>query len=408
MTAKNVLVVTLDDAAQADTDELRAAGWMPTYDSLVAQGIEYRQAYCSPQCSPSRRGIFFSKFYFSESGVGCDPLPGFEPPLSLTSIANVAATALVPNRALFGKWHLGGDPTDPTGATFLTAPLVHGFTHWQGTPGNMTSCGGSGYANWKYANAGSYGPSTAYSPLEIEQQLAAYIAAHAGEQMFIKWSMNLPHAPFHTVPTSCRPPGYPAITITDRDRFKMMLATCDYQLGRVLTKLDLADWLVIVIGDNGTPESISPDPARAKNSTFERGVRIPLVMAGAGLIPSTSEKLVSGVDILPTLADYWSVSPPSGIDGISLVGGTHGYVLVGQAGGWFGGNPAVPGDWAAIGNFTGGQRWKLRRFGLPNQALTEELYDLVNDPDELVPLAPNTHFAISLYLRNHLIAAGAP
>ena len=28
--------------------------------------------------------------------------------------------------------------------------------------------------------------------------------------------------------------------------------------------------------------------------------------------------------------------------------------------------------------------------------------------DELVPLVPNTHFAISLYLRNHLLAAGAP
>lgn len=402
--AGDVLIVVLDDVAQADVDELSAAGWTPTIDSLAASGVAYSRAYANPVCSPSRRSLVFSTWYFNESGVGCDPFVG-APPDSLTSIAEVFSG----ETGLFGKWHLG---EDPLGGAWELAPNRHGFDAWRGIPGNINlgSCGGTSYSNWyRVVTDGSTivssGLSSTFNPLQVEQDLTAWWQATPGQKLAV-WSMSMPHAPFLNPPASIKPPGYPPPLSGPRSQFLAMLASCDYQLGRFLAAsgFDLDVDLLILVGDNGTPQSVAPDPLKAKVSTFQRGVRVPFIMAGAGLPPGTSTRLVHLADALPTVCDYLGVAPPTGIDGLSLVGPTlHPHVIVGQSGG-----PTVPGDWAAVGSFSGGAYFKLRRTGIVGGTITEELYNLTADPTEANPLPASAHPQISLYLRNQLQAAGVP
>ena len=189
--------------------------------------------------------------------------------------------------------------------------------------------------------------------------------------------------------------------MTPLQQFQAMTIGADWQLGRLLSLLDLDEWLVIVVGDNGTPNNLA---LRAKTTTFERGVHVPLFMAGAGLPTGTQTRLCSIADVLPTLADYWNVQAPQAIDGLSLVGAqTHGWVLSGMED-----SPPSPGDWCAVGLFNqGALLLKLRHVGLTGFPPLEELYNLSADPDELVNITGSYPLAAS-FLRAKLTQAGAP
>jgi len=418
----NALVVVWDDVGADDVADLEAKldalGLPCAIKALADGGVTFAKAYGAPVCSPSRWSLQGGTWHFNECGIGCDPMPGAELGSGLETLAELAERAGVPHRGFFGKWHLGGAPS---GGSYLQAPYEHGYTYADWTPGNMNapggaegSCGGTGYTSWFFVPDGTdparAGLTTLYNPSMILGRLLAWRDTLTGssESHLAVWNVSLPHAPFHTVPSSARPPGYPAIVISDHDRYMQMLATADYELGLFLAGIDLSDWLVIVVGDNGTPQQVAPDPSRAKTTTFERGVRVPFVLAGAGLTHYDSPRLVQLVDVAPTLAEYWGVAPAAGIDGLSVVGGpVHPYVLTGQSGGWFGGNPIVPGDWAAIG-FGASGYWSLRRHGLPSLPVAEELYDLALDPEQMNPLDPSTKPVLSQYLRSKLLAEGVP
>jgi len=398
-TPRSALIVVLDDVADEDVNEMLAGPWGATLRGLSSTGLRYTHAYANPVCSPSRRSLQGGGWYFDESGLACAPLPGAELPAATTTIAELAASAGIDARALFGKWHLGGQPSDPTGAAYLLAPEEHGYTttDWEG--GQTNDCGGSSYKSWKRVRGGLETLSSTYEPLEHEQAISSYIAAQSGPCLVV-WNMHLAHAPFHKPDASIMPPGWtaPGLVLTNQQKYEAMLIGADWQIGRVLSQLDLDDWLVIVVGDNGTPENIAPDPNRAKTTTLERGIHVPLFMVGAGLPAGTQTRLCHIADILPTLADYWNVPVPQGIDGISLVGLQHGWVISGTS--------ELGGDWCAVGSFSqGALLLKLRHFG--TSPTTEELYNLSSDPDELSNISGSFPIAAN-FLRAKLTAAGAP
>ncbi len=390
---QDALVIVLDDVGQADLDAVLADGWAPNIAALAAGGITFRNAFANPVCSPSRRALHDGRWYFNESGVGCDPMPGAEPPLADVLLGDLASASGL-TAALFGKWHLGGNPY---GGAWEKAPLAHGYSLWQGTPGNVNSCGGSSYTNWLYADAGVSAFSSTYQPAQIESDFLAWWGVNRGPRLAVV-SMPLAHAPFHRPPAAFQQPGYTALVLGQRAQYEAMIAAADASIGRMLSAVDLSETLVLVVGDNGTPQQVAPDPNRAKVSTFERGIRVPFVLAGAGLPAGVSNRLVHIADVLPTLAHYLGRPSPAGIDGLSVVGKRqHAYVICGQGGG-----PTVPGDWCART-----PRFKLRRTGIA-PAITEEFYDLATDPDEATPLPGGAFPALRNFLRAKLQAEGVP
>jgi arylsulfatase A-like enzyme len=143
-------------------------------------------------------------------------------------------------------------------------------------------------------------------------------------------------------------------------------------LGEMLAVIDLSNTYVIFIGDNGTPQNVAPDPTRAKGSTYERGIHVPLVVAHNDLTPAVSSSLVHAVDLTATIAELGGIPIPVEMDSRSFVRclskpstRTRNYVY------------CQDDDDRCV---------RSRRYKLRVDAGVEEFYDLVIDPTESMPL----------------------
>ncbi|MBM3786305.1 MAG: sulfatase [Acidobacteria bacterium] len=97
------------------------------------------------------------------------------------------------------------------------------------------------------------------------------------------------------------------------------VARLDTGVGLLLDALErtgkAANTLVIFVGDHGAPF------ARGKTTVYESGLRVPFLVRWPGVAkPHTSEKMVSTVDILPTILDAAGVVPPHALHGESVRG----------------------------------------------------------------------------------------
>jgi arylsulfatase A-like enzyme len=417
---RSVLVVMLDDVAQEDLEEVIADGYAPTLEGLAASGWTFeptpgmRGGFASPLCAPSRACLAFGRWSFDEWGIGCTPSATGLPDPAWVSLGELAATVAPPlSRAWIGKWHLGEGA--PASSSWWLAPNLHGFSTFHGLAGNVLECGGTGYGlpgsgtSWLYYDGGAAPAlSSAYCLAELEADLVAFWTSTSGSKLAV-WAPPYAHEPYGWPPPSDLPPGYPTVGAT-RPRFLGMVAALDLQLGRILGSVDLASTLVVVVGDNGTPNAARPlghypegHPLypgvynlEAKKTCGERGIRVPFILAGGGLAPKVVPRLAHLADVLPTVADYLGVPAPAGIDGVSLVAPTsRSWVLCGLEHGGFE-------DWCART-----AQFKLRVTG-SGTAQTERLFDLTVDPLELDPLPSSAFPAIRAFLRAKLTAAGVP
>jgi arylsulfatase A-like enzyme len=134
--------------------------------------------------------------------------------------------------------------------------------------------------------------------------------------------------------------------------------------------------VVIVLSDNGL--SFGEHRWVGKNCPYEACVRTPIAMFVPGSIGGESQMLASNVDVAPTIAELTQTEIPQ-TDGMSLVGSVDGAsverdgVLLTSVG-----DRRVP-EWWAVRT----ERWKYVAYvdGF------HELYDLANDPYELVNVA---------------------
>lgn len=171
-------------------------------------------------------------------------------------------------------------------------------------------------------------------------------------------------------------------SIYGADSYEAEVAYVDEQIGRVLAELrDLHDRVqVVVTADHG--ESLGQhEEATHGLFVYESTLRVPWILAGPG-IPQGKRVAtpVSLVDVTPTLLDLLDLPALADPDGESLLplltgGGdapptVHAECLY----------PRIHYRWAALRSVRKGN-WKYI------DAPTPELYDLAEDPDELVNLA---------------------
>ena len=153
----------------------------------------------------------------------------------------------------------------------------------------------------------------------------------------------------------------------------------DHHVGRVFEKLKTTgQWdntIVIFTGDNGL--SLGEHGLFGKQNLYEfGGMHVPCVIAGPGIPAGRSEALVYLMDLFPTFAELAGAALPDGVEGLSLV-------------------PVLTGARKQVREvlYTGyrncqravrDERWKLIRYPLVDKT---QLFDLQNDPHELVNLA---------------------
>ncbi len=112
----------------------------------------------------------------------------------------------------------------------------------------------------------------------------------------------------------------PAEAREARRAYLASTAFVDAQVGRVLAKLDelkLADRTVVLLtGDHGY--QLGEHGLWAKQTLFEEGTRVPMLVAAPGVRPGVCSQLVEQVDIYPTLAGLAGLAVPTNVQGVTM------------------------------------------------------------------------------------------
>ena len=384
----NVLIVVADDVAERDIDRIAT----PAFDALAARGLRFRRAYANPTCSPSRWSLTFGQYHSRDAGLACDGYrPEVNPDPEQASLPRLFSNAGY-RTALFGKWHLGAHPGAEDGGAWELAPNAHGYDTWRaGMPANVTSCRGRSYFKWLRVDDGESAMSTDYNTHAIRDAFLAWLEEDAAEPWYAMVAFQTPHGPVHFPPDATveEDSGPEGMAQSSRWKYELMVQSFDAALGSMLERIDLAETLVVVVGDNGTPSAFAgPTQAQEtlKTTTFEDGIRVPMVWAGPGIERGAeSRSLVHFVDVLPTLAEWIGASPRANderddeLHGMSIAhvlshpdAPAHEYVWCGITG-----RPSKAGDFAIVT-----PRYKYRQVGK-----RRFLYDLEEDPQEATNLA---------------------
>lgn len=386
----NVILINCDDLGYGDVgcygSTVHAT---PHLDRMAAEGMRFTDFYmASPVCSPSR-GAMLTGCYPPRIGLGTNQdggvvlFPG--DPVGLSpdevTIARLLQQAGYATQ-LVGKWHLGDQPE------FL--PTRHGFDHYYGLP----------YSNDMGRQAGRpdrWPPLPLLRDEEVIQQqpdqtalteryveeCVRFLRGHRHEPFFLYFAQMHVHLPLYAAPRF--------VAQSRNGRYGACVEAIDWSVGVLLHELESlgidGHTLVLFTSDNGsrTKEGGSNAPLRGtKATTWEGGMRLPLIARWPGQIPagSTCRQLATAMDLLPTLAGLAGTREPQDrvIDGRDI-----GPLLRGEPG------AASPHEaffyyWKNDLHAVRAGRWKLhlRRGG--QSAPVRELYDLAADVGETTNL----------------------
>jgi arylsulfatase B len=422
-TQPNVLLVIADDyGAEASTLYPAIAGdqgqvSVPNIEALAENGLVFDNAWASPVCSPTR-GTIISGQYGYRTGV--------------TTVGNVLPTSTVTlfdrltqespgyEQAFFGKYHVGGGSIDPrAGVVYPGVPqiLQHardiGLTNFRGILGGAIV----DYFDWvTYDIAGPQLNNTTYATTALTDYAIDYIhhheSARPSEPWFLYQAYNAPHAanggnsPYQVPPPELHSVDLSAVGNpvtgaydTNIPIYQADIQALDTELGRLLATVDLEKTTVIFVGDNGVPPPVKDTHTGlrdAKGSVYEGGVRVPLIVAGAGVTRRGREDdLFVTTDLYATILELTGVSVPQVNNSYSLKpllndetatnGRTHSFTETSTG--------------------TNSRRYALKdkRFKLVNNLGTWELFDLVADPKEATSLYTSpAHAAVRASLQAEL------
>jgi len=421
----NVLLIIADDlGAEATSLYPSLAGDagqvpIPNIEDLAKNGLVFDNAWASPVCSPTR-GTIVSGLYGYRTGV--TTVGNVLPTDTVTLFDRITAESPDYAQAFFGKYHLGGGSIDPRpGGAFPDAPkiLQHvrdlGITTYRGILGG----GLTDYYNWTTFDIN--GPNianTTYATTALTDFAIDYIrtqkATRPDKPWFLYQSFNAPHAanggnnPYQVPPAELHHVDLskvgnpkPGDYATNIPVYQADIQALDTELGRLLKEVDFSTTTVIFIGDNGVPPPVKDATGglrNSKGSAYEGGIRVPLVITGAGVTRRGREdELFVSADLYATI--------------LSLTG-----IPVSQVNNSYSVKPLLSDEAATSGrthSFTETstgttQRHyaiKDRRFKLVSELGKQELYDLVADPKETTNLYANPADAAALATLQAQIAA---
>jgi len=368
----NILLVMSDDQgidASAQYDFGNDLPNTPVIDSLAQNGIVYENVWAAPSCTPTRAALLSGK-HGVHTGVLSVPGELAADEGTIHQFLSENATSSNYETAVFG--HLRANITD--------------------------------YFDWTITTNGVEEQSTTYHTTELVNQTLDWIEEQQQNPWFAWVAFAAPHTPYHAPPEEFNTRGLSGtqadINANERTYFLSSIETMDAELGRLLESMDPAtrdNTVIIVVGDNGTPRDVLDNEAflagHQKGSLFEGGVRVPLVISGAGVTRTNvrEEGLISVVDFFPTIA---------ALTGIENDGIHDGYNFLSS----FSAEDEIDREYLYtdyFGNNALGRGWTVRSAThkyIDYDDGTEALYDLVADPDEATDIL-STNGAIAAELR---------
>jgi arylsulfatase A-like enzyme len=314
----NILLVIADDFGidASPCYELgEAKPNMPTLEQLCNEGVVFENVWATPLCTPTRSAILTGQYGF-RTGVGST-----DASLSVeaTSLQDVLKEAGYSN-AVIGKWHLAGREPDPTHPSQLGVDFYSGFM----------SGGVKDYFSWQGVEQGESFASDTYTTSHFTDKALEWLAEQK-TPWFLWLAYNAPHTPFHLPPETLVDSN---LTGEQRDirqnpqaYYFAALEAMDKELGRLLESMSVEtreNTVIFFIGDNGSPGRVIQAPflaESAKGTVNEGGVRVPLVVAGAGVsgVGERESTLVNATDLFATIAEFAGADHETAVDSLSFM-----------------------------------------------------------------------------------------
>jgi arylsulfatase A-like enzyme len=339
----NIVLIVTDDVGYGDIGSYGAPDVKtPHIDRLAREGTRFTDFYAAPTCTPTRASLISGRYYQrsglehplghgasrdAERGLAAD---GWSLPQQLKGAGYATA--------LFGKWHLGYQPAN--------SPLAHGFETFFGFK--------SGYIDYYQHTDGNGRPdlfendrpvqAEGYMTDLITERSVAFVESHTRQPFFLEVAYNAAHWPFQV-------PGHPSVAAgnarfvqpqdadtSTRQDYVAVLERADQGVGTILAALErtglAATTLVIFTNDNGGEWLSRNAPLfHRKDTVWEGGIRVPLVMRWPGRVPAKRVTPQVGItmDLTATIlaAAGVTVPPaarPDGIDLMPIVDGRAGVV----------------------------------------------------------------------------------
>jgi N-acetylgalactosamine-6-sulfatase len=392
----NIVLIVADDLGYGDLGCYgNPAARTPHLDRLATQGVRFTRHYSNgPECTPTRTALLTGRYQQRVGGLECAiGIGNVGRYADAARLAEQGELGLPPGKAVlpgamqdagyacgvFGKWHLGYEPK--------FHPPAHGWDEFFGyLGGNMHYFDHRELSDLHILYRGRERVhAEGYMTHLITDASIDFVRRHREHPFFLYVAHGCPHSPYQGPDDADKVVNEQNWNRHDARTYAAMLADLDSEVGRLLAALDqagLADKsLVAFISDNGGVEGAARlAPLRgAKGTTFEGGIRVPLIVRWPGRIAAGSECMqVSATFDLTrsflTLAGAEQTAERS--DGYDIVGHVVGrredfsrtLFWRGRRGGqtWW---AAREGDWKYV-----------RR---TDDAQTEEwLFDLADDPGE--------------------------
>ena len=345
--ARNVIFILTDDHRFDTMGFMHSQSWLktPQMDALARDGAHLKNAFVTTAlCSPSRAsiltGVYAHRHKIVDNNTAIPTGTRFFPQLLQKAGYQTA---------FVGKWHMGngGDEPQP------------GFDKWVSFRGQGTYLPSPNGLNVD----GKHVPQKGYitdeltdyaldwlKTVPLEQPYFLYLshkavhsdfvpaARHKG--MYAKEKFQPPktmaesgefaqHRPMwvQNQRNSWHGVDYPYHSDMDiaeyYERYAETLLGVDDSIGRVIDALrkrgELESTLIIYMGDNGF--AFGEHGLIDKRTAYEESMRVPLLAQCPELFHggTTIDKVVAGLDIMPTVLDAAGVAVPAGLDGRSML-----------------------------------------------------------------------------------------
>lgn len=367
----------------------------PHLDRLHREGVRFRDFNVSPTCAPTRAALLTGRHEF-RNGITHTIHERERLTPDAVTLAEVLKSAGY-TTGIFGKWHLGDQPTHLPDKRGFDEMFIHGAGGiGQSYPGSCGDAPGNSYFDPAILHNGTFVKTKGYCTDVFFAQATKWIETVKGKQPFYAHiATNAPHAPLNVRPED--EARYAGKVPPQVAKFFGMIANIDDNVGRLLDQLTAwnleRDTLVIFINDNGGTAGVKlyNDGMRGQKGTpWRGGVRACSFWRWPGTLqPADVDAMAAHIDFMPTLMEIAGARPTekvtAQIEGRSLVP-----LLT---------NPAAP--WpdrtlvTHVGRWERGQaagaklsacairntRWKLISPNMKGEQVWQ-LYDLKSDPAE--------------------------
>jgi arylsulfatase A-like enzyme len=323
----NVLVF-FTDQQRFDTTGMHGNphGLTPHFDRMAREGVHVERSFtCQPVCAPARAALQTGRY---PTAIGCFrngiPLPAGEPTLAHRFAAAGYQTAYM------GKWHLAdGDVAGP-----VRPEQRGGYERW--LTSNLLEFTSDAYATTLYDEHGEPHDLLGYRADALTDAAIAYLRERRDRPFFLFLSYLEPHhqnsRDDYPAPRGYReryadpwlPGDLAALDGNTREHiagYYGMVRRVDECLGRVrgaLEELGLTDTVVLYTSDHGC--HFKTRNGEYKRSCHDASIRVPTAFAGPGLDTGRPvRRLVSHLDLPPTLLDAAGLPVPPEMDGRSLL-----------------------------------------------------------------------------------------